>query len=251
VSFDLGDVVPLELIVKNAAGVNANAGSVALSITQPDGTAATITNPVAPASTGVYDYDFTPTQRGVHSVHWVATGANAGAYDDAFYVEAVSSKGILTFGDLPASLQTADLIHMMLAGANAKVVRVAPCLVDPVTPPSAEQLNEARLVLVGAIKRWVEAGAGSFQSETVGPFGHTIDTRQRVGFNLWPSEINQLQDICATGTTTSSGAFSITPYGGTGSHLPWCSLNLGALHCSCGVDIAGYPIFELADGDYY
>lgn len=27
-------------------------------------------------------------------------------------------------------------------------------------------------------------------------------------------------------------------------HLPWCNLNFGATYCSCGVDIAGVPIFE-------
>lgn len=40
-------------------------------------------------------------------------------------------------------------------------------------------------------------------------------------------------------------AFSIRPSGGYYSaHLPWCSLAFGSL-CSCGVDIAGEPIFEL------
>lgn len=42
----------------------------------------------------------------------------------------------------------------------------------------------------------------------------------------------------------SSGAFSFRPTCSTGDHLPWCSLVLGATYCSCGVDIAGYPIFE-------
>lgn len=27
-------------------------------------------------------------------------------------------------------------------------------------------------------------------------------------------------------------------------HLPWCNLNFGATYCSCGVDIAGVPIYE-------
>lgn len=45
---------------------------------------------------------------------------------------------------------------------------------------------------------------------------------------------------------TSGGAFSIIPTGSRyGAHLPWCSLSMGALYCSCGVDIAGYPIYEL------
>lgn len=40
-------------------------------------------------------------------------------------------------------------------------------------------------------------------------------------------------------------AFTIDTYGTTSAHLPWCSYTLGALYCSCGVDIAGVPIYEL------
>jgi hypothetical protein len=46
------------------------------------------------------------------------------------------------------------------------------------------------------------------------------------------------------GLTDPSGAFSIDMFNADSVHLPWCSLNFGALYCSCGVDIAGYPIFE-------
>ena len=28
-------------------------------------------------------------------------------------------------------------------------------------------------------------------------------------------------------------------------HQPWCTLQLGGGYCSCGADIAGYPIYEL------
>ena len=40
-------------------------------------------------------------------------------------------------------------------------------------------------------------------------------------------------------------AFTIDTVSSTGAHLPWCSYTLGALYCSCGVDIAGTPIYEL------
>lgn len=49
------------------------------------------------------------------------------------------------------------------------------------------------------------------------------------------------------GLTNPSGAFSIDTLGTTTTHQPWCSLLLGANFCSCGADIAGYPIYE--DGD--
>ncbi len=47
------------------------------------------------------------------------------------------------------------------------------------------------------------------------------------------------------GLVELSGAFAIdlVPLAGS-AHLPWCSLNAGALYCSCGVDIAGVPIYE-------
>lgn len=46
------------------------------------------------------------------------------------------------------------------------------------------------------------------------------------------------------GLTAASGAFAIDLVPAGTRHLPWCSLNFGALYCSCGTDIAGHPIFE-------
>jgi hypothetical protein len=45
-------------------------------------------------------------------------------------------------------------------------------------------------------------------------------------------------------TSPTTGAFSIDTAGCGSLHQPWCSLAFGALYCSCGVDIAGYPIYE-------
>lgn len=46
------------------------------------------------------------------------------------------------------------------------------------------------------------------------------------------------------GLVEGSGAFSVDMLGVSSAHLPWCSLSMGASYCSCGVDIAGYPIYE-------
>ena len=46
------------------------------------------------------------------------------------------------------------------------------------------------------------------------------------------------------GLVESSGAFSIDTVAFGSRHLAWCSINFGANYCSCGVDIAGVPIFE-------
>lgn len=151
--------------------------------------------------------------------------------------------------DLPQSVQSNELVDAMVAGANAKAARVAPCLAwdgsvadQPV--PSGDQIAEAKLILIGAIKRWVEAGSGALQSQTAGPFGVTVDTRQRGGFNLWPSEIEQLQAICKDINAGKAYAIDTAPDLG-GLHQPWCALNFGATYCSCGVDIANEPIYEL------
>lgn len=41
-------------------------------------------------------------------------------------------------------------------------------------------------------------------------------------------------------------AFTIDTYGSGTGHLPWCSSQFfSATYCSCGYDIAGYPIYEL------
>lgn len=46
----------------------------------------------------------------------------------------------------------------------------------------------------------------------------------------------------------ANGAFSIDMTGGASAiHVAWCSINLGATYCSCGADLAGYPLYEGGD----
>jgi hypothetical protein len=209
---------------------------------------------------------------------------------------------ILDLSDLPAAVQSSELVDLMIQAANAKASRVAPCLTAPTTAwaattaytagqtivlpggealrvvaggtsgataptapdldatvtdsgvtwqrigPTGDILAEARLILVGAVKRWSEAGSGAItqQMTTTGPYSHmeTIDTKQRAGYNLWPSEITQLQELCKTGGTGKAFTVDTAP-GLCNAHVPWCSLNMGATFCSCGADIAGEPIYEV------
>lgn len=126
----------------------------------------------------------------------------------------------------------------MIEDASALAARVAPCI----TAPEFTEVAAVRAVLRGVVLRWHEAGSGALQMQTVGPFNQAFDTRQARKGMFWPSEIDQLQGLCrAQGT---SGAFSLDMVASTSAHLPWCSINFGALYCSCGVDIAGVPIFE-------
>lgn len=148
--------------------------------------------------------------------------------------------------DLPTSIQSADLVDTMVAGANAKAERVAPCLVATDPEPSVGQLAEAKLVLIGAIKRWAEAGSGAYQQQTAGPFGVVTDTRQRAGYNLWPTEIQELQAICSTGSVGRQ-AFSLDTAPTVGdNHADICDIRWGDT-CSCGAVLTQgiYPLYEV------
>jgi hypothetical protein len=47
------------------------------------------------------------------------------------------------------------------------------------------------------------------------------------------------------GLVETSGAFAVDQLGGSSTrHIAWCTLMLGGNYCSCGADIAGYPIYE-------
>lgn len=154
---------------------------------------------------------------------------------------------IITTADLPKKVQEsveAEVLDAMVAGANARASRVAPCLAEG----SEDTLAEAKLILMGAVQRWSEAGSGALASlqQGAGPYQmtQTMDTRQRTGFNFWPSEIEQLQALCSKEDEGKAFAIDTAP-GGSNAHLPWCDLMFLGATCSCGASIAGYPLYEL------
>ena len=87
----------------------------------------------------------------------------------------------------------------MIADALAMASRVAPCIADA----DFAYPDAAKAILRGAILRWHEAGSGAFQSQTAGPFGVQVDTRQQRRSMFWPSEINDLQALCDANGGTS------------------------------------------------
>ncbi len=83
----------------------------------------------------------------------------------------------------------------MIEDAEALAVLAAPCLAADFDPPlSVPNIAAVKAILRGAILRWNEAGTGA--SQNAGPFGQTLDTRQQRRNMFWPSEIEQLRDIC-------------------------------------------------------
>lgn len=134
----------------------------------------------------------------------------------------------------------------MISDAVAQAVLAAPCLLDEGNVP--EHLAAAvKSVLRRAILRWNDTGSGAYQSETIGGYAVVQDTRQQPRSLLWPSEIEQLQQVCAAVNGPTAGkAFSIDAGGGWGPcHAPTCSASLGANYCDCGAILTGgAPLYD-------
>lgn len=109
--FEIGDVYPATVTIRDANGNPTNASTVSFTFALPDGTTP-IQTPTA-ASTGVYTFDFSITQRGLHRFRAVSTGP-AAAYEDAFNVvdstwpAFVGLAEVKTHLNIPAATTTHD-----------------------------------------------------------------------------------------------------------------------------------------------
>lgn len=130
----------------------------------------------------------------------------------------------------------------MIEDAVATAALVAPCILED----DFQYDKAAKAIIRGAILRWNDAGTGAITQEAAGPFSVSVDTRQPRRTMFWPSEIQQLQELCKTSTP---GAFSVDTAPGCGTgHSPICALVFGATYCSCGADLTGSePLYEVTD----
>lgn len=141
--FDLGGVVPLDYQAKDVTGAPAAAGSIALSVTTPDGvtTMLTPTTGLPPdqaggPSTGWYYYDYVTTQAGRHAVRWVASGtpgpgSGVGAGTDSWDVRSGVDNTIISLSDAKRRLRLTgttaddDDIREYLAAITGVVEKLA------------------------------------------------------------------------------------------------------------------------------
>lgn len=130
----------------------------------------------------------------------------------------------------------------MIDDAEAMATLAAPCITDAEFRTNPAKAGALKAILRGAILRWHEAGTGAVVQQTAGPFAQTTDTSKARRGMFWPSEIEQIRGLC--NESPGQKAYTVDTAGPATVHLPWCSLHFGATYCSCGVDIAGYPIFE-------
>jgi hypothetical protein len=126
---DLGAPVPLAFPVLDDAGNPANADTVTLTVTLPDGTAdqPAVTNP--PALPGQYRYSYVPAQPGRHVVRWVAASP-AAAYTDMFDVAPANVPSIVSLADAkqflgidPDDTSENDELRAWLAGVTSVIER--------------------------------------------------------------------------------------------------------------------------------
>lgn len=164
---------------------------------------------------------------------WVRLGAMTGgapfAAGTTYFVASTPSSTTLT---LAATLGGAAIVTTT-AGSSISI--------QEWTQLTVPQSSAVKAILRGAIMRWTDAGSGAKQSVTTGPFSETIDTTVSRRGMFWPSEITNLQSICSDGQ--SGKVFSIDTVGFYSVHSPTCSINFGAGYCSCGADIAGFPLW--------
>lgn len=80
--YDLGDVYPARVTVRDASGTPVSPSSITFTFTLPDGTSVT---PTPSGAGGVYTYDLPLTQRGLYRFRASASGPDA-SYADAFTV---------------------------------------------------------------------------------------------------------------------------------------------------------------------
>jgi hypothetical protein len=126
----------------------------------------------------------------------------------------------------------------MIDDAVAMAARVAPCILEP----EFEHDAAAKAILRGAVLRWNEAGQGAVTQRGAGPFQESIDTRTVRKTMFWPSEIADLQRLCAE--QGSGGAFAVDTVPIRAEvHAETCDLRFGADQCSCGAVLAGFPLW--------
>lgn len=139
------------------------------------------------------------------------------------------------FADIPEAKAEA-----MIADVMAMAARVAPCIIEA----DFGYPEAARAILRGAVLRWHEAGSGTLSQQSVDDYSQTVDTRQQRRGMFWPSEIQQLQELCKGEDT---GVYAIDTVTTTVTHADICAVNFGANYCSCGAVLTGgWPLYEVS-----
>lgn len=103
--YDLGDIAPLSIVIRDETGVPTNAAAVVCTITLPDGT--TVTPAPSNPTVGTYEVDYVTTMVGWHRLRWTSTGPTT-AFADVFNVRPATVGAIVSLTDARAQLNGVD-----------------------------------------------------------------------------------------------------------------------------------------------
>lgn len=105
----------------------------------------------------------------------------------------------------------AKVVDILIRDGLAMARRVAPCIDDE----DFAHADAAVAIIRSAVLRWAESGSGGVSSEsfTAGPFGQTtsFDSRQTRRSLFFPSEIKELEALCASSSRGRLGAIDTVP----------------------------------------
>lgn len=131
----------------------------------------------------------------------------------------------------------------MIEDAEAMAIEAAPCIADPTF--TAQKRKTVKAILRGAILRWNEAGTGAKTARAGLGYSETIDTTNPRKGMFWPSEIDQLRNLCKAADSGGAYAVDTLPSCGPIVHADICAINFGATYCSCGAVLTqGLPLYE-------
>ncbi|MGH3672193.1 MAG: hypothetical protein ACRDSH_16425 [Pseudonocardiaceae bacterium] len=136
-AYDLADIVPLTVNTRDATGALADAGAVTVLVTHV-GSSTVYSPAVTHPSVGQYQADFSPVLAGRYTVRWVATGANASGYSDAFDVYDAAPAYLISLADARETLRLTstdqdERVRSMVAAATAVIERHLDEVVAPRT----------------------------------------------------------------------------------------------------------------------
>lgn len=137
-----GQDVALNYTAYNDAQQPANAATVVVTVTQPDGS--TLTPTPANAGVGVYQAVVAaPTQTGTYLVHWSASGSGfAHSYDDQFQVRPSSAEQIVDLASVKAHLNMNPNDISQDAELTTFILAATPVIRDMIGPIVPEQHTE-------------------------------------------------------------------------------------------------------------
>lgn len=122
------------------------------------------------------------------------------------------------------------VVAILIKDGLAMARRVAPCIdEDDFAYPDA-----AAAIIRSAVLRWAESGSGALASEskTSGPYSvqTSFDTRQTRRSLFFPSEIRELEALCAT---NKNGAFAFDTIPQITPRCKDCDYIVGSLSAPC------------------